>query len=240
VDDVIECPKCLECFESARNVDKQNEVISWKYKAIGPFSLPGYADGALAVLSTLDFFRNTLNLKLTPCFSFKIIDPKLANPEIDLAMLWEETIFGEKTQGELFIECKTFKNFDQKDYNRQKSLMKLFPGSVIAFCTLKKCLNRDEINQIKEIANIGRKYYKDDKPRNPVLILTQDEILSLLRPPFSWSEEDQAQYRHIHSLFDLCLATQQKYLGLPHWCQDWTEEFEKKKSFEKNDIVKSH
>ena len=73
IGDLFNCPKCLEAFPAIGNLDSGGNN-PWYYKTAGPFSIPNYADGAYAVLLTLDFF-NTLKLKsldfhITPVMSF--------------------------------------------------------------------------------------------------------------------------------------------------------------------------
>ena len=61
------------------------------------------------------------------------------------------------------------------------------------------------------------------------MILTGTELLKWERPPYCWSETQQKRFNHVHDLLSLCDATQQLYLGLPSWHEDWRKGWEKKR-----------
>jgi hypothetical protein len=64
---------------------------------------------------------------------------------------------------------------------------------------------------------------------NPVLILTGTELLSWKQPPHCWNEELQKRFQNVHSLMEHCNASQQIYLGLPSWQEDWHAAFERRR-----------
>jgi hypothetical protein len=161
--------------------------------------------------------------------SFKAEAPQKAALEADFGLLWEESIYGEQRHGVIFGECKTYGEFDTKDYERMRYFAKAFPGAVLVFSTLRKTLTAREISRISQIAKAGRKYWKADRPINPVLILTGTEILDWQAPPYCWNENLQERFKHLHGLLAVCNATQQIYLGLPSWETEWHEGFEKKR-----------
>ena len=68
VRDSLACPRCLNAFPAVGNIDSS----TWSYKTTGPFSVPGYADGAYAVLLTLDMFSDhkMSTMRTTPVVSF--------------------------------------------------------------------------------------------------------------------------------------------------------------------------
>lgn len=102
--DTFTCPKCLNAFSSVGNVDN----ATWSYKTAGPFSVPNYADGAYAVLLTLEFFddHKMITMRTTPVLSFKAEASNKKNLEADFALFWQELIYGEKKDGIVFGECK--------------------------------------------------------------------------------------------------------------------------------------
>lgn len=80
-----------------------------------------------------------------------------------------------------------------------------------------------------EIAMRGRRYWKSDRPLNPVLILTGTELFADYgHPPYCWSEELRQRFQHIFGLLDVCDATQQVYLGLPSWHDTWRKAWGKR------------
>lgn len=220
------CPRCLNVFPAIGNVDGS----TWCYKTAGPFSVPNYADGAYTVLLTADFLndRKMTTMRITPALSFVAEAPGKGNLEADLAAFWQDSIYGEKKDGILFCECKTYGTFQKKDFDRMKFLAKTFPGAVLIFSTLRKKLNKDEITGITKIAKTGRKYWKTERPINPVLVLTGNELLSHFGPPYCWDDENKKKFDHYRGLIGLCNTTQQLYLSLPSWETEWHEKWEKR------------
>lgn len=226
IKDSLTCPKCLNNFPAVGHIDQGN----WCYKTTGAFSLPQYADGAYCVLFAVDFFDDQLHsLKITPALSFEAKDSKGMQLEADFGILWQESLFGEAKEGVIFGECKTFGLFKQKDYSKMKRLAKRFPGAVLAFCTMRDNLTKTEIREITKIAKTGRKYWKHEQPQNPVLILTKNELTSMFSPPTCWSDKHGAKYDRTHGMLDIADATQQIYLNLPSWHEEWQKEFEEKR-----------
>ena len=220
------CPKCLKVFPALGNLDSG----AWSLKTAGPFSVPGYADGAYAVLVTLDLFtnRNLPTLQTTPVLSFTGKAASQNDIEADFAMFWQDAIFGERKEGLLFGECKTYDVFKQKDFKRMESLANQFPGAVLVFSTLRKSLTKQEVRGITRIANKGRKYWKTEQPINPCMILTGTELLDWQHPPYCWDESVRKKFDHLRGVIGLCNATQQIYLNLPSWETEWHKKWEEK------------
>jgi len=233
IQDTFSCPKCLCRFPAVGNVNNSN----WCYKTTGPFSVGNYADGAYAVLLALDFFSDhrMRSLRLSPSFSFEAIDSQDKKLEADFAAFWQESLFGEVNNGLLFGECKSYNKFEKKDFKRMSQLAKSYPGSVIAFCTLRKILTKQEIKELTRITNTGRKYWKNERPINPVLILTGKELLTTSGPPYCWKDDIDIKniFGRIHGLLDICDATQQIYLKLSSWQSDWHQKWAKRKAHSK-------
>jgi len=210
----LSCPKCLNDFKAIGNIDSGG----WHYKTAGPFSLPNYADGAYTVLITISFFEHNMHsLRITPALSFEAVDSQNKVLEADYGVLWRDSIFGETMEGIIFGECKTFGDFQQKDFDKMRNLGEKFPGAILAFCTLKKDLKKSEIVGITKIAKAGRKMWKNERPKNPVLVLTGNELLGLHGPPYCWNDKHGNKYDRAYSLLDVADVTQQIYLNLPSW-----------------------
>ena len=219
------CPKCLEPFPAAGNMDNSR----WAYKTTGPFSVPHHADGAYGVLLALQCFddRHMTTMRVTPALSFTA---KKGNQELeaDFALFWQESVFGMRQEGIAFGECKTYRRFKPPDFERMSQIAEAFPGAVLVFSTLRDSLTKTEVAAMKRIARAGRKYWKAERPINPVMILTGTELLSWRGMPHCWSPALQEKFRHIHGLLKLCDATQQIYLGLPSWEVEWHERWDKR------------
>ncbi|MDB5992823.1 MAG: hypothetical protein JWQ10_4226 [Herbaspirillum sp.] len=211
----MECPKCLTSFTAAGNIEQTGN--GWYYRTTGPFSVPNYADGAFAVLLTLDAIGDRMFsfLRTTSVPSFVATSPEKPNLEADLAMFWKDSLHGEDAEGLLFGECKTYGLFEVKDFKRMQYLANSFPGAVLVFSTLRESLTKREISALTRLTKAGRKYWKSERPINPVLILTSNELLTTKRPPYCWDESLQKRFSHVHDLLSLCDATQKIYLRLP-------------------------
>ncbi len=226
--DSFTCPKCLATFPAIGSLTEGK----WTFKTSGPFSVADYAEGAYAVLLAVEFFarRGMHSLRTTPVLSFKGAAPQKEAIEADFALLWQETLYGEKTDGIIVGECKTYGEFKDKDLARMRYLAKTFPGAILVFSTLRKSLNATEIAEIAAIAKAGREHWKADRPINPVLILTGTELLNFQPPPYCWTGDLRQKFDRIHGLLEICNASQQIYLGLPSWQSDWHEQWERKRA----------
>jgi len=220
VRETLSCPKCLGFFPSIGSVDS----AQWHYRTSGPFSIPRYAEGSYAVLLALDFLGGLKmsHLKISPCLSFVAQTPEGKKIEADFAAFWEDTDLWETKRGLIFGECKTYGMFSKRDVDRMALLARAFPGSVLAFCTLRRTLTRAEMSAISALARKGVKYGKGGSLRNPVLILTGSELLSFLGPPKCWKTLGlDKRFERTHTLMEVCDATQQIHLKLPPWHEQW-------------------
>jgi hypothetical protein len=227
VGDSFSCPRCLNTFPALDNLENSR----WSYKTAGPFSVPNYADGAYAVLLTLQCFddRKMTTMRITPAFSFTG-EKDGTKLEADFALFWQEAVFGERREGLAFGECKTYRQFEERDFKRMRDIAKAFPGAVLVFSTLRKKLTEFEIRKIGSIAKRGRKYWKSERPLNPVLTLTGTELLSFSGAPYCWDDAVKRRFDRSHGLMNLCDATQQIHLKLPSWHADWQAKWEKRRS----------
>jgi hypothetical protein len=96
-------------------------------------------------------------MRTTPVLSFTAERAGEASLEADFALLWEESIFGERKEGIAFGECKMYGSFAERDFARMRHLAETFPGAVLVFSTLRKNLTPFEISKISRIANRGRR-----------------------------------------------------------------------------------
>ena len=227
----LTCPLCYKRLAAISAVDSANRG-AWHLKMAGPFSVERFADGGYSVLLALHFFQQDRSLQTTPTMSFTATHAKTGKVlEADLGLLWQETVYGETEHGVLFAECKSYNKFKKEDFARMRALAAEFPGAVLAFCTLRKTLESAEIREVTRIANAGRKYWKSERPINPVLVLTGQELFNHFGAPTCWKDLAVPEWiKRTHTLLDQCNATQAIYLGLPHWQETWSKEFEKKRA----------
>lgn len=228
----LQCPKCLEKFPLPSH---SPDEIQWAYRTFGPFSLPGQCYGTYAVLLTLRFFSQLIDAATTPMLSFKAKRGGI-DMEIDLSLLFKESRFGSSSKTEVaFCECKTFDIFEKRDVDRMSLLAENFPGAFLVFATLRRNLEPKEKRLIARIAKRGRKYWKEERPYNAVLILTGNELFADWRPESAWRDlggkhAALADATLGTGFVGLADATQQLYLDLQPWHQWLRSEWERKRS----------
>ena len=221
VDYELQCPKCLESlpFPFA-----PKEEIKWAYRTIGPFSSSNQAHGAYTVLLTLRFFSifEFGGSATTPLMSFTAQKNGI-DVEADLALFFQESRFLYPKTELIFVECKTFNSFDEKDTERMLNLGKQFPGAFLVFATLKESLSDDEKKILTEVANCSQENRKNKRPFNPIMILTGTELISDAHFTLDWesTEDIRATFANKHDfdvgpriLFEFCDVTQQVYLDM--------------------------
>lgn len=218
----LECPKCLEqiSFPSA------SKEVKWSYRTLGPFSLPGQAYGAYTVLLTLRFFSDSrlLGGATTPLMSFKAKRNEI-ELEADLALFFQASKFDDSQTQVIFVECKTFNDFKEKDADKMERLGEAFPGAVLVFATLKETLNEEEQTILRRVIIRSRKRRKSQRPFNHVLILTGTELFLE-----SFWESHLDRYARAKELFELCDLTQQINLGMDSWHQWFDEQYRRSTS----------
>ena len=220
----LRCSKCLKQFLIPSHSPHD---IKWSYSAFGPFNLPKRAYGVYSVLLTLLFFSLSLHSATTPMLSFKATKNG-QEIEVDLGLLVQMMLHGKVETELIFAECKTYNHFIRKDTERMKFLAEQFPGAILVFSTFRKSLSTKEKKLIRSVANRGRRYWKANRPFNPVLILTGIELFSLRGPTGCWEDIGGKhtafveRHRSWRNLLELCDATQQLYLDMEPW-QQWLD-----------------
>lgn len=213
---VVTCANCLEEF--AIPTHSPND-IKWAYKTSGPFGLPKRAEGVYPTLLTLRLFSSLFHHSpITPMLSFETTINDTAM-EVDLGLFFRKSQFREEEETRvIFAECKSENSFAKSDVDKMKVIAEKFPGAVLVFATLKEGLSAKEIALLKPLVNKCRKYYKNEKPYNPVLILTKTELFASWDLTQTWKDKcgKYAPFgdRHYYGdeLLSICDATQQLYL----------------------------
>jgi hypothetical protein len=142
----VTCQQCLESFDFPQgsiNFDRTN----WKYRVVGPFTVPHYADGAYGTALTLRAFANigTDGANLTYATGTNIkFDPQTSR-EVDFAFWYSRgQIFEDEEEPALvFGEAKSFGQdaFDANDVDTMRRLADKIPGAFFVFSTLKDALS---------------------------------------------------------------------------------------------------
>ena len=221
----LQCSECLAEF----SFPPTSKDVRWSYRTLGPFSSTNQADGAYTVLLTLRFFSDfsLLSGATTPLMSFKAKRNGIEH-EADLALFFQASKFGVSKTELIFAECKTFNDFQKKDADKMEKLGDAFPGAVLVFASLKDSLSKEEQTILCPLVDRCREYWKNERPINPVLILTGTELFAELDLSRAWEEAGglRAAYsKRIgpRDLPELCDLTQRVYLGMKPWHQ-WLDE----------------
>lgn len=223
----LRCKKCLQA----------SPIHTWEeftraYRTFGPFSLPGHAYGAYAVLITLDFFKGQfMRPSVTPMMSFtakKVINGKEKEIEADLGLLMSDTSWEGNRTRLLFCECKTFNNLKKSDKARMSLIANEFPDAILVFATLNKSLSKTEKKLLLSLLQKVRRQNASRHTDGNLLILTGNELFALHGPPYCWKGKGadfdafSDRYNSTRGIAELCDITVQLYLKAEpesHWWQ---------------------
>ena len=242
VDYEIVCERCVQKYPFPQADIKFGEN-DWQYRAIGPFSVPDYANGAYATVLTLRLFADTI-------YSHKPPSTFSTGLDIDLSgQKFEVDFFGWYTEGQkfwvdpspvvVFGETKSFGAhvFKERDVARLKALAEKIPSSFVVFSTLKPHLGLEEKMRIAKFAEWGRALTSEGQPRALVIVLTGLELFAEWNLKETWKDARGRHAAltshpsvHIDDLWSLADLTQQLYLDLPSY-DDWNRiRWEKKQA----------
>jgi hypothetical protein len=224
----IACERCLKSFafpQGTLDFDK----TPWRYRVVGPFSVPDYAAGAYATVLALRVFSEMLgvgdtDLTYATGLQFSGMGP---NPcEVDFTCWYRRrALFGRSEEPVLaFGEAKSFatEGFKTADIERMQKVADRFPGAFMVFATLKEDLSETEKSLIGDFAMRGRERLDNGRPRSPTIVLTGTELFTSWHIDHTWQERGGQHARfgepvhmRLDNLWTLAEVTQQLYLGLP-------------------------
>jgi hypothetical protein len=240
----VGCERCLNRFSFPQAGIKFNES-DWRFRVLGPFSVPDYADGAYATVLTLRLFNNTLNAGDSPTTFATGLDVvhESSKFEVDFAGWYSEgtKFWIDPSPVVVFGESKSFatESFKERDIQRLRRLAEAIPGSYVVFSTMKKQLSETEKGRIRKFADWGRVPQRNREPRAMVIVLTGTELFADYNIKQEWEAIGGAHAAmvehasvHIDDLWTLADITQQLYLQMPpYW--DWLEKRRQKRSGKK-------
>ena len=226
----IECERCLKPFPFPQGT-LDFKHTPWRYRVVGPFSVPDFAGGAYATVLALRVFAEVISgvgeAELTYATGLNLsgVGPSLI--EIDFTCWYRRgAMFGRGRNDEpvlIFGEAKSFaaEGFKSADIERMSQVAEKFPAAFIVFATLKDELSDAEKSSIGELAMWGR-YGLDSgrgQPRSPVIVLTGTELFAPWYLDQTWKEKRGQHARfamwRADNLWTLATWTQQLYLDLP-------------------------
>jgi len=226
----VRCLRCLKYYDFPQgNLKSSNQ--NWRYRVIGPFAVPDYAQGAYASLLTIRFFSSMGGHDVPYSFSTALdLEGEHLNAEIDFA-IWmpEERKFDVNGEPRLIIgEAKSFGENAIKDDDlaKLKKSATALPGSIIVISVLKKEFSDAEKERLRDFVAWAREPINYG-PRHWVILLTGTELFShhlegtwnAMEAPFS----EHANFHSTNFLEPLSDATLSIYLGLEPF-HEWRRE----------------
>lgn len=226
----LTCERCLSFFPFPAATPP---VDGWHYRAIGPFAVENFAQGAYCTALALRFFGSLMGDAVTcvPSVELKGSDTVV---EADFALFLRQHQLAPGNPLFVVGECKTFGVFGRKDLRNISTLGESFPGAVLAFCTLRAELTPAERRGIARLAERGRRLLRHDQWHNPVMVLTAIELLSQHDPPYCWERAGDpyrtlgASYGGFEGIQALCNVTQQMHLGMASYWDRFEENRDKR------------
>ena len=145
------------------------------------------------------------------------------NCEADFVVWHSRGTVGRNSKPVLVIgEAKSLGQGDliqDTDVDKMKKIGSKLPGSIIAISVLKDQFSKSEQFRLRKLVRWGRRLNDEGESTNPVLLLTQTELLSNGPFRYAWKEKDGAYAefanQFIKDLTSIADATVKIYLGLP-------------------------
>jgi len=212
---------CSICRNKYNLPSHKPSEIEWSYRGIGPFSKNNKVGGIISVFLCLKLLKDEFGERsgsISALIGFELIK-KGENPkEVDLGALIKEKYDDEQPPNLFLCECKTYKRFTKKDFERMKELGNEFPNSILTFSTLNDSLEDSEKREFKKLVKYFRKGV-GNRPRNPILILTANELMptSYLDSFSEYKDKSKPYQRYNDWLGHLCEKTVEKHLNLETW-----------------------
>ncbi|MFC4726414.1 hypothetical protein AB6B38_03065 [Glycocaulis abyssi] len=229
LDDVnyeVHCERCLKQFDFPQGETSRN----WRYRVIGPFSVPNYAEGSYCVALTLNMFKQKLfpssDMEMTYSAALKLFSENRNFPrEIDFAFwIGDEALFRQREEPRfVFGESKSFAQITLDDVEGLKLVASKLPGSVVVVSMLKDTLSEKEKCLLIELTRWGWESVKG-KMRAQVVIVTGRELFADFSVGLAWKKAgapfDQFDDFHtFRNLDEFARATQKVYLGLDYYAE---------------------
>ncbi|MCA8908530.1 MAG: hypothetical protein KDA64_11690 [Rhodospirillaceae bacterium] len=218
----VRCERCLKRFDYPQGRAPTRDT--WKYRVVGPFATPHYAQGAYSVALTLRFlryvFRGMEEFTYTTSLNFRVGGEEL---ETDFFVWHSKHAFTRNARDPALLvgECKSFgvEVFKRHDIARLRRLGELLPGAFLVAATLKTTLSQKEIDGLRALSRWGWKRATADRWPTRVIVLTGTELFSFGSLHETWTKAGGAlgqvaeSCSHIFDFDRLARATQQAYLG---------------------------
>ena len=232
VDYNVGCKRCLKTYSFPQgNLQTKNQ--NWKYRVVGPFSVPDYGRGSYGAILTLDFIQSfQRHTSLTTYSTSLNLKVKGKNLEVDFAALIGGAGLKQNSDPSfLFGEAKSFGSGDiikPKDLEGLRVLGREIPNSFLVVSVLRDHFTKNEIKLLTSFARWGRRSNEHWQWTNPIILLTANELFANRPLELAWKDkggefEKYMKNGRLETVFDLAEATQSLYLSLPS-NGDWLKE----------------
>lgn len=230
VDYKVTCERCLNDYEFPQaRLKPHNE--NWKYRVVGPFSVPDYGRGAyssLLTLRALEMFSGTHgDMTFSTSMNLAFDETKC---EVDFVALHRKGRMDDAKDPELVIgETKSFGKgdlIDDADLAKLKKVARKLPGAYILISVMRDEFTVAEKNILKQFVLWARRANDRGRPINPVVLLTGHELFADFMITQAWKElggehAKYADFDHTRDLYSFAQATQAIHLGLPSFYEGW-------------------
>jgi len=235
---VNDCECCLKRYDFPQT-ELQPKNGNWKYRVIGPFAVPNYAEGSYGALLTIKALSNVPTKEQAINFSTAMkLESNGQGCEVDF-VIWSANEANYDTYGnpQLIIgEAKSFgENLTEKDIEKLKLAAKFLPDSILVISVLKDHFSDDEKKLLKEFVEWARTS-DNYRPRHWVILLTGTELFARFDISNAWKNKGEPYSKFTNyqdTLNELSDATQAIYLEMPSY-YSWLEK--KREAFLINNI----
>ena len=225
LDDVGYTNRCERCLRTFRF--PQGSIpgpSNWKYRVVGPFATPNFAQGGYSVALTLSFLKNGVASPwgdFTYCtgLELKLREKKR---ETDFFAWYRQRNIGYFPDPAILLgECKSLgaEAFGPEDAERLKDLADWLPGAFLVASTLKDSFAPGETAALRELAEWGwRRGDRRNAAPSPLIVLTARELMCTTNLHIAWRDAGGIfpdllrRYRGGGEPRDLAKATQEAYL----------------------------
>ena len=226
----LTCERCLNTYEFPQaHLKPQNE--NWKYRVVGPFSVPDYGRGSYSSLLALrvleSFGRSHGGITYSTSMNLGFDGEKC---EVDFVALYSNDRMDGLTEPELVIgESKSFGKGElvkARDLSQLKKVGRKLPGTFILIAVMRNEFTAREKKLLKKFVLWSRRTDERGRAVNPVILLTGRELFMRHMISATWKElggehAKYADFNHHRNLYELAQATQTIYLGLPSFFEEW-------------------
>tara|TARA_R110002073_G_scaffold41638_1_gene117497 strand:- start:544 stop:2742 length:2199 start_codon:yes stop_codon:yes gene_type:complete len=215
------CDRCLRRFDFPQGGAEK----PWRYRVVGPFSVPNFAEGAYGVALTLNMFKLKLlagfDVGMTYSTGLNLVHDKFKR-EIDFAFWYgTRSPLAQREEPRFIIgEAKSFAEeaIAKRDIESLMLVAEAIPGSVIVVSVMKASFSEKERELLSALVRWGWERV-GGKIRAQVIVLTGRELFADFNVGSAWKKAGDPfdQFDAFHVLSDLdefARATQKIHLGL--------------------------